>query len=132
MSTTAKYNFVFLIPISIVDIPIPFEQFKIPETEAYYSYNQYMELPGNKAFYTDSGSHALLSMNVTSIFDFAKKFPKYLSQVAPYIVIKEGVDIAAWTDTSQENYIWILSTEPKINYNYNKFSLAKSQSKKED
>jgi len=122
MSTTSKYNFIFLIPTSIADIPIPFEQFAIPDTEGlHYSYNQYMALPGNKAFYTPSGSHALLETNITSIFDLAAKFPQYLAYVAPHIVIKEGVDVAAWTDEYQVNYLWILPTDRQLVYCYNEF-----------
>jgi len=122
MPSTEKYNFIFLIPTSIVDIPIPFEQFAIPDTEGlHYSYNQYMELVGNKAFYTPSGSHALLETNITSIFDLAAKFPQYLAYVAPHIVIKEGVDMAAWTDANQVNYLWILPTDRRLQYCYNEF-----------
>jgi len=123
MSTTSKYNFIFLLPISITDLSIPFDQFEIPETESkeYYSYNQYMELPGNKAFYTPSGSHALLETNITSIFDLAEKFPQYLAYVAPHIVIKEGVDTTAWADENQANYLWILPTDRQLAYCYNKF-----------
>ncbi len=130
MSTTSKYNFIFLIPLSITDIPIPFEQFRIstqeetPQEMSFYSYNQYMELQGNQAFFTPSGSHALLSTNVTSIFDLAQRFPQYLAYVAPHIIIKEGVDMAAWVDENQANYLWIITTEPNLEYNFDKFMEA--------
>jgi hypothetical protein len=123
MSTTSKYNFIFLLPISITDLPLPFDQFEIPETEPkeYYSYNEYMVLPGNKAFYTSSGSHAIFETNVTSVFALPQKLSQFLADEAANIVLKEGIDMEAWTDEVQTDYLWIIPTEPNLAYNYDEF-----------
>jgi len=138
MSTTEKYNFIFLLPISITDLPLPFDQFEIPETEPeiepfdqgeiletepkeYYSYNEYMALPGNKAFYTSTGSHALFETNVTSVFALPQKLSQFLAAEAANIVLKEGIDMEAWTDEVQTDYLWIVPTAPGLAYNYEEF-----------
>ena len=123
MSTTSKYSFMFLIPTGLSDTPIPFEVFK-KEDGSYYTYNEYMALDGNQAFYTPSNTHAMLSMNATSIFDLASKFPQYLAMVSPSTVIKEGVDTTAWLDSVQDNYLWIVPTEPGLPYNFEEFAKA--------
>lgn len=126
MSTTSKYGFNFLIPIGLTDYPIPFQVFHKGVDEdgkdlGFYSYNELMSLNGNKAFYTPSTTHAIISFNVTSIFDLATKFPQYVGYISPTTVIKEGVDTTAWVDLDQINYLWILSTEPNVAYNYDEF-----------
>ena len=126
MATTAKYNFMFIIPNNLTDFPIPFGVFhkgydELNNDLGFYTYNEYMALPGNKAFYTPSDTHAMMSFNVTSIFDLATRFPQYIASISPLTIIKEGVDVAAWTDPLQDNYLWILATEPNLEYNYDKF-----------
>lgn len=126
MSTTAKYNFNFLIPIGLTDYPVPFQGFHKGVDEngtdlGFYSYNELMAFDGNKAFYTPSNTHAIMSMNVTSIFDLATKFPFYIQSISPNTIIKEGVDVATWSDVDQSNYLWILSTEPHVAYTYDEF-----------
>lgn len=37
------------------------------------------------------------------------------------VVIKEGVDEANWTDENQEDYLWIVSSDPKLSYGYSEF-----------
>ena len=126
MSTTAKYNFLFIIPNSLTTFPIPFTQFCKGIDEqgnqlGFYSYDELMTQPGRKAFTTPSGTHKLLSINITSIFDLATKFPAYISQISPTTIIVEGVDIAKWEDVVQDDYLWIVPTEPNLEYNFDNF-----------
>ena len=126
MSTTYKYNFMFIIPNRLSVYPIPFQQFAKPVDEqgistGFYSYDEYMTLPGKKEFSTSSGTHKLLTLNITSVLDLATKFPQYISQIDPTIEIVEGVSTNRWEDVDQSNILWILPTEPNIGYNYNNF-----------
>ena len=86
MSTTYKYNFYWLIPLSLVNTPIPFSQFAktfdadgIPTS--FYSYAEWSALPGNAYVETPSKTHVILGHGVASIRELAKLFPLYLSNV---------------------------------------------------
>lgn len=130
MSTTAKYNFVFIIPNALSGIPIPFSQFVKPLDEegnstGFYTYDEYMTLGGNGEVLTPNGTHKILSINATSIFDLAQKFPLYIDQVAPGTVIVEGIETDKWLYENQDNYLWIITTDPKAKgYNYDAFREA--------
>ena len=127
MSTTEKYNFVFILQNSLRETPIPFEQFKKPLDEegndqGYYTYNEFMSLDGNSVTTTPSNTHVLLSVNATSILALATLFPQYVSAVSPDTIIVEGVEKDKWLDENQDNYLWIISTDPKaIGYDYKTF-----------
>lgn len=124
MSTTHKYGFNFIIPTAMTDTPIAFSMFhkgfdELDNDLGYYSYNEYMALPGNKAFYTPSGTHAMIGHNITST-KFRTDFEAMLFG-SPF-VIYDGEDVDNWEDLDQSMYIWIVSTEPNIpTYNFDAF-----------
>ena len=124
MSTTSKYGFNFLIPLALLDTPIAFTRFhkgvdELGDSLGHYTYNEYTALGGNKAFYTPNGTHAILSINITST-KLRQQLEALLS-TTPF-VIYDGDDIANWEDVDQSLYLWILSTEPSATtYNYKTF-----------
>lgn len=125
-STTQKYNFLFIIPNALSVVPIPFAQFaKFDEDgnpTGFYTYDELMSMDGNQAFSTPSNTHKILSINVTSIFDLAQKFPQYINAVSPNTVIAEGVETSKWEDENQDDYLWIISSDPTAKeYNYDAF-----------
>ena len=128
MSTTEKYPFNWLIPVYLADTPIPFSQFtKYDENGnpiGYYSYNEWMSLDGHKPFYTPSGTHAILGIGTTSIKALATQFPSYLSSVSNDTVWVEGVEVDKWQDVDQTHYLWTLTTDPTVPYNYDAFTKA--------
>ena len=126
IGTTKIYAFNWLIPVYLTDVPIPFSQFaKYDENSnpiGYYSYNEWMSLDGHKPFYTPSGTHAILGIGTTSIKALATQFPAYLSAVSADTVWVEGVDVDKWQDADQTHYLWTLTTDPTVPYNYDAFT----------
>jgi len=123
MSTTYKYNAIFLLPIAMTDTPLEFSILHKGFDEqgvdlGYYTYNEYMALDGNKAFYTPSNTHALLSENITSLY---LKEEIEASLVGTPFVFKDGKDVASWTDLDQTFYIWCITTDPRMSFNYDEF-----------
>ncbi len=128
MSTTHKYNFTFAIPKALRTLPIPFSDFHKGFDEegndlGFLNYDEHTSQPGKAPTETPSGTHVLLDAKVTSVLDLARKFPYYISQVAPDTVVYDGVDIEHWEDGDQTNYLWIISTEPDIAYGLQNFKL---------
>ena len=121
MSSTNIKGFYFILPIGLTDTPIPFDKFIKEDGVSYYSYNEYMALPNKQAHYTPSNTHAIISINVTSIFNLATLFPQYLSAVSPTTVIYEGINIDNWADTVQDDYLWIISHDKTLAYGYEEF-----------
>ena len=121
MSSTNIQVFYFIQPIELTDMPIPFEKF-INEDGAFYSYNEYMALPGNQAHYTPFNIHAIISLNVTSIFDLATLFPQYLAAVSPATVIYEGINVDNWADLVTDDYFWIIPQDKTLAYGYDEFT----------
>lgn len=126
MATTEKYSFNWLIPVYLTDAPIPFSQFEKHDENGnpvgYYSYFEWMTLDGHKPFYTPSATHAILGMGATSIKTLATQFPAYLSSVSKDTLWVEGVEMDKWQDTDQAHYLWTLTTDPTVPYNYDAFT----------
>jgi len=127
MSTTCKYNFVFILPNVLEDIPIPFDQFKKPLDDegnetGHYSHNEYVLLPNKAEVLTPSGTHKMLGVNATSILSLAIIFPQFLTALSPTTQIVEGIETDRWLDETQDNYLWIVTTDPvATSYNYDAF-----------
>ena len=127
MSTTAKYNFLFILPNVLGNISIPFDQFKKPLDDegnetGHYSYDEYVQLPNKAEALTPSGTHKMISVNATSIISLATTFPQFLASASPTTQIVEGIQTDRWLDEIQDDYLWIVSTDPvATGYNYDAF-----------
>ena len=112
----------FLIPIAMTDTPLGFSILYKGDDEngnpTYYSYNEYMALPGNMAHYTPSGTHALLSENITSTY--LRDDVLSMLQGTPF-VFKDGKDIDSWQDVDQSLYVWCITTDRRMPFNYYEF-----------
>jgi len=118
MATTQKYGFNFIIPLALTDYPMAFSMFDKGDG-TFYTYNEYMALDGNKAKYTPSNTHAIFGFNITSTKVRADM--EALLSATPF-VIYDGEDISHWNDLDQNNYLWIISTEPLVStYNGDAF-----------
>ena len=84
----------------------------------YYTYNEYMALPGNQAFYTPSGTHALLSENITSTY--LKEDINAIIAGTPYEFV-DGKDMNRWEDIAQEFYIWCVTTDKRMKFCFDEF-----------
>lgn len=124
MATTHKYNYNILIPIALENTPLAFSIFHKGFDEnnndlGNYTYVEHASLPGNKAFYTPSGSHAILGTNITSIH--FKRDVEALLVGTPFVVV-DSTEVEKWEDVDQANYIWTVTTEPLAPaYNYEAF-----------
>ena len=134
MSTTSIYGAMFIIPQLMLDTPIGFsilhkgygtdEVTGEPIDLGYYSYNEYMALAGNKAFYVNSldadgnPTHALLSENITSSY----LREDILAEIAgtPF-TFHDGKDMANWEDVDQTFYIWCITTDKRMPFCFDEF-----------
>lgn len=120
MSTTSIYGAMFLIPTSMTDTPLGFSILHKGFDEAgaslgFYTYNEFMALPGNQAYYTPSNTHALLSENITSIF--IKEDVNAMLTGTPFVFV-DGSQTDKWLDSDQTSYIWCVTTDKRMPYNY--------------
>ena len=123
MSRTYKYGAMFLIPTLMTDTPLEFSILHKGFNEngdslGYYTYNEYMALPNKRALYTPSGTHALLDENITS--SRLERDVENAISGSPF-VFKDGKDIENWQDVDQTYYIWCITTDPRMSFNYDEF-----------
>lgn len=125
MATIEKYAFNWLIPVYFTDTPIPFHQFIKYDGNGnpvgYYSYNEWSFLDGHKPFFTPSCTHAILGVETTSTKEFIEQLPGYLAAVSSDTVWVDGAEMGRWQDVDQTNYLWTLTTDMTVPYNYNEF-----------
>ena len=143
LATTSIYGAMFIIPQLMLDTPLGFsilhkgygtdEVTGEPIDLGYYSYNEYMALAGNKAFYVNSTvvtgvdeegnditepTHALLSENITSSYirdDINAQL------VGSPFTLHDGKDMSEWQDLDQTYYIWCITTDKRMPFCFDEF-----------